>query len=330
MQCDDIHIPLADDHGRLPAVDKIQPVQISALVEHKGLRGIQIFGLRVTHNPSAKGNYPVIPVKDREHNPVPELIIGAFLFIESEKSRLLEDCILISLFFHIAVQAGIRITKSELYDGLGTDSPACEIIKANPSSLRTELCVKIICRQLIHLQDHVPHVSFPTVLRGTALPGQFHSRLPGELLQRFHKSQILIFHQKSKHVAAGTAAKAVIHLFARTHRKGCRFFIVKRAQPHIAAASPFQIDIGRDHIHNIISLPDLFHKVFFVKHIPCNFLPSDYNTDHIRGIVKFSYFITAYRSVIPAIKSQAARSTDALPVCTSSMYSSGICSMCLI
>ena len=53
----------------------MQSVQIASFVEYFGFRRIQILRKRVSHHASSEGNYFAVPVENREHDTVKELIV---------------------------------------------------------------------------------------------------------------------------------------------------------------------------------------------------------------------------------------------------------------
>ncbi|MNJ42724.1 hypothetical protein D3C77_376990 [compost metagenome] len=76
---DDVHVAFDHDDLIEVAVELarlVKPVQLLALVEHRGFRGVQVLGLVVAQHPAAEGNDPATAVSDREHHPVTEAVVA--------------------------------------------------------------------------------------------------------------------------------------------------------------------------------------------------------------------------------------------------------------
>jgi len=74
-------------------------------------------------------------------------------------------------------------------------------------------------------------------------------------------------HDKSKNIAANSAAKALKDLSARTYGKGSCFFIMKRTQPDVVGTSLLHTHIAGNHIDNVVFLSDLFYELFRIIHL---------------------------------------------------------------
>ena len=86
VQSDHIHIALAQEKIRFPGSScPIQPIEIAALIENRRLRGIQILWLRIPHDTSAKPYHTTIDIHNREHDPVPELVMDSLFLIHACK-----------------------------------------------------------------------------------------------------------------------------------------------------------------------------------------------------------------------------------------------------
>ena len=58
-------------------------------------------------------------------------------------------------------------------------------------------------------------------------------------------------HQKADGIAIFAAAKAVVELFGRAHRKGWRLFPMERAQAHEVGAPLLELHVAAHDLHNI-------------------------------------------------------------------------------
>ncbi len=87
MQCNDIHIPFAQQNPSLAGRSgEIQAVQISAFVKNERLRRIQILWLPVSHDTTAEADDPTVGIHNREHGAVPKLIVTAALLVDADES----------------------------------------------------------------------------------------------------------------------------------------------------------------------------------------------------------------------------------------------------
>ena len=134
------------------------------------------------------------------------------------------------------------------------------------SSRRLQLRIVILCSQLVHLQQGRPEIRPLLRLFGILLLWKLHPRSLGEKLQCLRKRVILIFHNKCKHIAARTAAKAIIHLLIPAYGKRRRFLIVERTQPEIGASLLLKLHISRYYVHNIIFHSNFFYNLIRIIH----------------------------------------------------------------
>ena len=82
-QGNDVHVAL--DHHDLVEIAVVlarlvQAVELLALVEHRGFRRVQVFGLVVAQYAAAEGDDPAAAVADGEHDAVAEAVIAPAVF----------------------------------------------------------------------------------------------------------------------------------------------------------------------------------------------------------------------------------------------------------
>ena len=100
-----IHISFTEKEiGLLGTPRPVQSVEVTALVEYHGLRRVQVFGLSISHNTAAKAYDAAVGIHDREHDPVPELVVSPLPFIYGNQSGLCDHLILISFGTKIFVE----------------------------------------------------------------------------------------------------------------------------------------------------------------------------------------------------------------------------------
>ena len=69
-----------------------------AFIKDLCLRRVQILGLRVAHDTASEADDPMIGVHNREHHPVPELVIDAAALVHAEQPRLLQEGVRIDVY----------------------------------------------------------------------------------------------------------------------------------------------------------------------------------------------------------------------------------------
>ena len=242
-------------------------VQVPALVEHPGLRRIQILWLCVAHDPPAEADDPAGSIQDRENDPVPELIIHAApLFINIHQPASPEKVVADPLRLHIPVQAvrrGLRREpKRKCLHGLLRKPPLLQVLQSAPAGRRTQAAVIICPCQPVHLQKLSPLIP-ALALRVSDLP--LRKPDPGPLRQKSHSFQkvhiVVLFH-KGDDIAALMTAKAIVHLLWPGDRKRRGFLIVKGAKPHIIASRTLQLYTLADDIHNVVGSAHLIQDLF--------------------------------------------------------------------
>ena len=92
-----------------------------ALIKELCLPGIQIFGFCISQNTSAEGDTFRIHIQDRDHHPIPELIMGTLTFVKIHQPGIPHDLVREATLLQILVQIigiNIRKSKAELRNGL--------------------------------------------------------------------------------------------------------------------------------------------------------------------------------------------------------------------
>ena len=124
MHGDHIHITFAQDQIWLSGcTSHIQPIQVTAFVKDLCLRGIQVLGLSISHDPAAKTNHPVIHIHNWENNSVPEFVIHSMTLIHIKQTAVPQLIVTISLAFQKFVKVIaelVRVPKAKFPDGFIT------------------------------------------------------------------------------------------------------------------------------------------------------------------------------------------------------------------
>ena len=153
-------------------------------------------------------------------------------------------------------------------DRLVRQLPFPQVMQSRFSLLRPELKIEILCRLLIDGKQPASFTLLSFRLLRFVRLRQTDARSVRQRLHGLRKCVVFIFHQKGKHIPARSAAEAVVHLLGTGNGKGRRFFIMKWAKPEVIGPLLLQVDITGNHVHNIISRPDLFDQLVRIKHRP--------------------------------------------------------------
>lgn len=70
-----------------------------------------------------------------------------------------------------------------------------------------------------------------------------------------------MLHQKADGIAAAATAKAFVYFLGWRYRKGRRFFIMERTEPHIIGAALFQFHEAANNINDIDTALNLLYGV---------------------------------------------------------------------
>ena len=78
-QGDHIHVPFGQDDAPQPLflAEKVCGVDAPALVEHRGVPGVDVFPRVLVQRPAAKAQHLAAPVDDGEHGPAAEELVDA-------------------------------------------------------------------------------------------------------------------------------------------------------------------------------------------------------------------------------------------------------------
>ncbi len=234
------------------------------------------FRYLVPHHPAAKADDPVVDVLDRIHDPVPELAVQTVFLGMGGQPRLLYELILKALLPQVLHQIGAvlpREAQAEAAHGLIGELPFLQVLVPDLPVRAAKLIVEEPGRRLVDLQEPGPPVPAPPGLLRPVLLGKRHAGPLRQHPHRLREGVVLIVHHKGVHVSARSAAEAVVHLQISVHGKGGGFLVVERAEPPMAAALFLQPHISRDHFHDIVPRPDLFHNLVRIVHLCLHLSP---------------------------------------------------------
>ncbi len=244
-----VHVAL-DDHDLIPLADlllgQIQAVDEGALVEDRGLGGVEVLGLTFAHDPSAEADHPSFAVPDREHEAPAEAVVVAAVLASLEQTRLSGE-----RRVHVAggqepeegVPAINGVTKLEAVDHLTGEATLFRHLAAGRAGRAVgEDVGKEGGRQLIDLDQAL---TMGVDLRGDSRHGrELDPSAPGKLLQSFLELHVLLAHVEREGVAPFAAAETVEVLGIREDDEGGRLLLMEWAEALVAAAGPRQRRVG--------------------------------------------------------------------------------------
>ena len=221
-QCDDVHVALHDQGVSLLA-DRAagfeQAVQLSTLDEHRGFRGIQVFGLTLVQHPAAKTDDLPLDRSDREHDAVAESVVTPRLFRftlrHEDQSRIREfrRVVLWECTCERSPPFG-RIPEAEVLCDPTGQASAFEVIdgaRGFPQALpimtgrlfedlgqRPALCAGLC------IDRSLSRVDFRS--------GYLEAEALRQILQPFDETHARMLHQEPQRIPVGAAAEAVVEL----------------------------------------------------------------------------------------------------------------------
>ena len=271
-QGDHIHVALhhIEAVGLVPALAPFpQAVQFLALVEDGGFRAVQVFGLAVAEHPAAEADGASAAVADRKLDAVAEFVVGAAAVFPAHQQAggegLFDALVVQAQALAQVVVARRREAQAVAGGDLAGEAAALEVIHRF-LALRgvLELLAVEAFRPGQQVVQGLQAVAAGFFLAGVAaaLPGHFQAGPGGQLLHRFRKAEVVVFHQEAHGVAGGAAAEAVVELLVRGDGEGGRLFLVEGAAGGIVAAGLLQRHAGIDQRHQIGAREQVLDEVF--------------------------------------------------------------------
>ena len=237
---DHVHISLAEDLvGGLGSFGDMKAVQIPALVKYFCLGGIEIFGLGIPHHSAAEADDLPAHIHDRKHDPVPELVMHASLFVEGRDACFQYYIVRIAAAFevrHQVIARAVRVSQAKIPHSHGIKLSVRQILQALASFGCTKQLVVVDRRLLVDRPQQLA-LFFPALCLFTVIDlRKFDPGPVRQCLQGLLKAVVLILHQKGRGVSACSASEAVKHLLGLRDGKGGRFLIMERTKAKIVGA----------------------------------------------------------------------------------------------
>ena len=258
--------------GPLGALGKVEGVDQPALVEHHGLRGIQVLGPLHPRQDAAGEAHHVPPhIDDGEHEPGAELVVDAAVFPSHRQARVDEFHLAVALFREGPCQAVPLVgggPQAEAGGGAGGELPLGDVVPHPRAPRAFQIVVVEPGGVLVGRQK--PGPLFPARLVGARLR-HLHPRPLGQQAHRVGKGQVLHLHDKGDHPASLAAAEAVVDLLIRRDGKGGGLFVVEGAQAPQVVPLLGQVDVGGHHVGDLAAGHQLVDKLFRDRHSPPSF-----------------------------------------------------------
>ncbi len=201
------HVHVALDHhqlfqlaGRLTRL--VQAVELAPLVKDRRLRRVEVFGLLIPHDPTAKGDGPTAQIAYREHHPVAEAIIGTPGVLAMNQQTVLDlhrltDALGAQMLLQRLPPAG-GITNPVGGHHIWREAAPLQVALGRLALLHLQSLAIEAGR---HLEKIDPFLAFFLPLLGSRVvrpfPGHVQPQPSGQLLDCLGKGQLVIFHQKA-------------------------------------------------------------------------------------------------------------------------------------
>ncbi|MCY1512266.1 hypothetical protein D9M68_467200 [compost metagenome] len=254
-QGDDVHVAL-DDHDLVEVAVVLacleQPVEFLALVEHRGFRGVQVFGLVIAQHAAAESDDAPAAVADGEHHPVAEAVVAlAGLGVLDQQPRVDHVLLLQAVAAHMleqVVPTGRGEAEGEVAGDLAREAAALEVFDCGLARGVLLQGVPVVVRSG---GEQGVERGVGWLARAVAAPAFFpwdvHAGALGQVLDRLGEVQVVVVHDEAEGVAAGAAAEAVIELLVRADAEGWRLFVMEGAACGVVLAGLFQLHARADH-----------------------------------------------------------------------------------
>ena len=240
-----VHVALHDDHRvELPAhaLGLVEPVELTALVEDRGLRGIQILRLAVVQHSPAEADGAPAAVQDGVHHPVAEAVVGAPTAAGNRQAGLhevLAGLLVAAEGTHQAVPPRRGIPELEGIERGGVEAAAPQVL-LRPA--RLGVLVQLALEVLPGPVEQAVEGGKPGLGR-TGRSALLRDRHPGPLGEgphRLRKVHAGVLHQEADGGPVGAAAEAVVELLARADGERRALLVVEGAAGLVVVSGPLQ------------------------------------------------------------------------------------------
>ncbi len=263
VQPHDVHISF-DDHqageirARLPRF--VQPVEFASLVKQRRFRGIEVLGVTLIDDSSAKTDDAPARIPDRKHQPITEAIVkpGRALAAarialddEAEPMQLAPLLLLRSKAVEQRIPGIRRVPERELHLDLCIDSTRGHVA---PGAV---VVSQVLLEKACDPRHHLVQVGAAGVGAPQGLARHLHARALREVRNGVEELHLLVLHEKADHGAVRAAAEAVVELLVGTYPKGRRFLVVEGTTGLEFTACFFQRYPGTDDLDDIGTGDDL-------------------------------------------------------------------------
>ena len=253
VEGDGVHVPLRqNDPARLGALGDVQGEQVPALVVHRGVRRVEVFGGGVVHHPPAEADHVPPHIDDGEDHPVAEAVVDAAVLVVDGQPRVQQVPLVIALARQLLDQR-VPPVGGEAQPEPGQrppgQPPALEVGQALRPLGPPEPPVKGQGGLPVHLQDLLSPLLGPG-----GGPPRLRDRHTGPLGQHLHRvpeGQVLQLHHIVDDAAPLATAEALVHLPVGHHVEGGSLLRVEGATAPIAVPLLGQPDRLRHQVDNI-------------------------------------------------------------------------------
>ena len=233
-----------------------QPVELAALAEHRGLRGVEVLRLAAVDDAGAESGDAPLRVVDGEGDPVAEAVVGPAAVALDEQARPDERCPRGPPGAERAehpVPSGRREAELELGRDLPRQAAPLEVVH-RPRRFRVaaELAPEPGVRLFEHVEERLEVLARPAPAAVfAAFPGHLASDPARELLHRLHELHVRVVHQEADRRAVRPAAEAVVELLVGDDGERRGLLVVERAARLELLAGALQGDVVLDDFDDV-------------------------------------------------------------------------------
>ena len=257
------HIHIAFNHqGVALLADRpprfMQPIELLALHEERGLGGVQVLGLATVQHTPAKADDFALDRPDGKHDPVTKAVISFLLFcviaVDDDQARVCKfGGVIVGKGTGQAAPSGRCVAEAEVLRDPTRQATALEVLDGTGIVLQPGA---VVVRGLLqHIGERALlrlELCRSSLLGRICLSfGHLKPDLLGQFLDGIDETQARMLHEEADGIAMSPTTKAVIELLGWADRETGRFFPVEGAEPQQVGAAFAQRHMTSDDIDDV-------------------------------------------------------------------------------
>ena len=229
-----------------------QAVQFAALVEQRGLGGVEVLGAVVLlEHAAAEGDHPATAVEDREHHPVAELVVDVAAVVLGEQAGAVEQLHPPLVLAQCIAQAAVairRVADLEARAVLFIHATAIQVAAGLVAALQVALEeLRGRLKRRVQLAAVVLLLGAARVLAAR----HFHASALGQFIHRVEEFEAVVVHQEADRGAMRATTEAVIELLGGRDRERRRALVMERATRCVFLALSLQRHAAAHHLDDV-------------------------------------------------------------------------------